>query len=29
MYLWSMFKDGYPEGHPNKEYMPDGGVGEL
>ena len=28
LYLWEMFKTGYPEGHPNFDTMPDG-VGEL
>ncbi len=27
-YLWEMFRYGYPDGHPNKETLPDG-VGNL
>lgn len=26
--LWEMFREGYPDGHPNKETLPDG-VGDL
>lgn len=28
LYLWRMFRDGFPEGHPNKDTLPDG-VGDL
>jgi hypothetical protein len=28
LFLWEMFRDGYPDGHPNKETLPDG-VGHI